>query len=80
MAVKYRIRPEVLDRARELLDCSSDEQLAVRLGIAGGTITRVRRGESPSLSTAIMLMDAADVDKIHVGAQRIVDPAPGEAS
>ncbi|WP_420100144.1 helix-turn-helix domain-containing protein [Corynebacterium sp.] len=62
MRQTYRIRPEVIDRARERLGCTSDEKLAVRLGMTAATIGRVRRGESPSLGTTIALLNAAAVD------------------
>lgn len=64
----YRLRPTVIDLARERLGCTSDEQLAVRLGIASGTIARIRRGEVPSFPTAIRLLDAADVSLVGVEA------------
>lgn len=59
MTGKYRIRPEVIDRARERMSLTSDEQLAHKLGVSGGTISRIRRGETPSFITAIRLLDAA---------------------
>lgn len=61
MTGKYRIRPEVLDRARERHGMTSDEQLAAHIGVASGTIHRIRRGETPSFATAILLLDAAGV-------------------
>lgn len=61
MAKKYHMRPEVIDKARERLGFTSDEQLAVHLGVSSGTITRVRKGETPSFATAILLLDAAGV-------------------
>lgn len=56
---KYRIRPEVIDIARRNLGATSDEQLGARLGLTGGTVSRVRRGETPSFVTAIKILDAA---------------------
>lgn len=58
----YRLRPEVIDRARDRLGCTSDEQLAGRIGVASGTIRRARAGDSPSFATAIKILDAAGVD------------------
>ncbi|MFT4088255.1 MAG: helix-turn-helix transcriptional regulator [Gordonia sp. (in: high G+C Gram-positive bacteria)] len=66
----YKVRPEVIDRARERLDCTSDEQLAVKIGVASGTIRRIRSGDTPSFITAIKLLDASGVG-IPVGVQRI---------
>lgn len=56
---KYRLRPEVIDTARANLGVHSDEQLAARLGLTSGTISRARRGESPSFITVIKILDAA---------------------
>jgi|GEM_PF-2719474 len=67
---KYKLRPEVIDRARDRCGCTSDEQLAVKLGLASGTLSRIRRGETPSFITAIRLLDAADAG-IPAGVQRI---------
>lgn len=61
MQVRYSIRPEVIDMARERLGLTSDEQLAAHLGISGGTVTRIRRGASPQMTTAMKLLEAADV-------------------
>ena len=62
MKPQYRISPEVVDKARERLGLSSDEKLAVRLGISTGTISRVRRGETGvNFSTGILLLNAAGV-------------------
>ncbi|WP_327083224.1 helix-turn-helix domain-containing protein [Mycolicibacter heraklionensis] len=57
----YRLRPQVIDRARDRHNCSSDEQLAVKLGMASGTLARIRRGDNPSFVTAIRLLEAADM-------------------
>lgn len=59
MTSRYRIRPEVIDRAREQLGLDSDEKLGAALGVTGGTISRIRRGETPSFATAIRLLNAA---------------------
>lgn len=61
MPGKYRIRPEVIDRARERTGCTSDEQLAARIGVTGGTIHRIRHGATPSFITAIRLLNEAGV-------------------
>ncbi|APT90478.1 hypothetical protein CSPHI_04850 [Corynebacterium sphenisci DSM 44792] len=61
MSSRYRVRPEVVDRARERLDVSSDERLAARLGVTAATISRIRRGEQPSLPVAVDLLHAAAV-------------------
>lgn len=59
MSGHYRLRPEVIDRARERLGVTSDEKLAAELKVTAGTISRIRRGESPSFATAIRLLEAA---------------------
>ena len=74
MKRSYRLRPEVIDRARDRLDCTSDEQLAVKLGMASGTLARIRRGETPGFGTAIKLLDAADCG-LPAGIQRVELPA-----
>lgn len=74
MRQQYRVRPEVIDRARERLDVSSDERLAARLGITAATIGRVRRGEQPSLPVAVNLLRAAAVS-MTAGLEP-VPPAP----
>ena len=65
----YKIRTEVIDRARERLGADSDEKLAHALGMSLGTITRARRGEQPSFATAIKLLEAAGASVS--GVQRI---------
>lgn len=61
MSSRYYIRPETIDLARERLGVSSDEQLAQKLKVTSGTISRMRRGESPSFATGIKVLDAAGV-------------------
>lgn len=61
MSNKYYIRAEVIDLARERLGLSSDEQLAHELKVTSGTISRMRRGESPSFATGIKVLDAAGI-------------------
>lgn len=70
----YRLHPAVIDRAKDRLGFSSDEQLAVHLEMSSGTIARIRRGETPGFATAIKLLDAADCG-IPAGIQRIDVPA-----
>lgn len=75
MAIRhYRLRPEVIDRARDRLNLTSDEQLAVHIGVSSGTIRRIRAGETPGFATALKLLDAADCG-IPAGIQRIDVPA-----
>ena len=61
MRQKWRIRPEVIDRARDRLGETSDERLAVRLGMTGTTLSRIRSGAQPSLPNAVSLLRAASV-------------------
>lgn len=59
MSGPHYIAAEVVDQARARTGCTSDEQLAVKLGVSGGTIARIRRGAQPSFATAIRLLEAA---------------------
>lgn len=61
MSGTHYITAEVIDQARARTGCTSDEQLAVTLGVSGGTIARIRRGGSPAFTTGIRLLEAAGV-------------------
>lgn len=62
--MRYRLKPELLDKIRTNKGLSSDEKLAHYLGLSTGTIRLLRAGNQPSLSTAIRVMNAADVTDI----------------
>lgn len=74
MRQQYRLRPEVIDRARERLGETSDERLAVRLGMTGTTMSRIRGGSQPSLPNAVSLLHAADVP-MEIGLERTTSTA-----
>lgn len=57
-----RLNPAVLDRARELKGFTSDEQLAVELGMSGATIRNLRHGRTaPTIATALKIGRLAGV-------------------
>lgn len=71
----YRIRPEVLDKIRTLHGLTSDEQVARLTGLSLGTIGNIRRGSEPSLRTAIVLLNAAEIDDIRIAVEAGATPA-----
>lgn len=57
-----RINPAVLNRARELKGFTSDEQLAVELGMSGAAIRNLRHGRTaPTIATALKIARFAGV-------------------
>lgn len=74
----YRIRPEVIDQARQRLGVTSDEQLAARLGMTGGTVSRYRRGRGHSFDNAVRILDAAGMPVS--GVERVAAPGGREVA
>lgn len=62
--MRYKVKPELLDKIRVDKDLSSDEKLAHYLGLSLGTVRLLRAGSQPSLQTVIRVMNAADVTDI----------------
>lgn len=69
MRTEYRISPEVIKAARDRGGFTSDEALAVSLGISSNTIRRAREGQGVTFSTGIALLNAAGVS-IPIGIYR----------
>lgn len=65
--MKYRIRPEVLDKIREEQQLGSDEALARHLGISLRAVQGLRKGGQPSLPTFVRVMQAANITRINAG-------------
>lgn len=70
----YKIRPQVLDKIRALHGFTSDQQLADFMGMSLSTISNIRRGGEPKFSTAIRLLDAAEISTIRAGVQHEQTP------
>lgn len=82
MRSQYRVITEVLDLARERLNVSSDEKLAVAIGVSGATIARIRRGAVPHFDTAMTLLEEAGLLPVP-GIERVSAPeldVPGEVA
>lgn len=57
-----KLNPSVLDRARELKGFTSDEQLAVKMGMSGAAIRNLRHGKtSPTIATALKISRLAGI-------------------
>lgn len=69
MKTKYKIRPEVIDKARERGGFTSDEQLAASLGVTTNTVLRARQGQGLHFSTGILLLHAAGIS-IPLGVEK----------
>ncbi|MDN6438343.1 MAG: hypothetical protein L0K27_02620 [Corynebacterium nuruki] len=70
----YTIRPQVLDKIRAEHHWSSDEQMAVNLGLSRGTIDRLRAGGQPSFPVAMRLLEAAKINDIRAATVKIPNP------
>lgn len=58
--MSYRLDPAVLDAARQRGRFTSDEKLAVSIGMSGSAVRNLRSGaSSPSLATLVKLQAAS---------------------
>lgn len=73
--MKVRLKPELVDQARNNLGVTSDEKLAAQLELTRNTLDNVRRGKGVSLGTAVLLMNAANITDIRLATYRVAEPA-----
>lgn len=58
----YRLNPEILDRAREMHDLTSDEKLAAKINVSSSSIRNWRKGiKLPSVARLMILRDLTGV-------------------
>lgn len=60
------INNELLDQIKKELQCESDSELAARIKVAPGTLTKMRQGKTVSMATVSQVLTAAALAKIPV--------------
>lgn len=65
--MNFKIRPQVLDKIRADHGYTSDQELADALGLAPGTVQRLRAGACPSVPTLVKILDVAGVERLDAG-------------
>ncbi len=70
MTPTYRLRREVIDRAKDRLGCTTDQQLSDLTGVIPSQISRARHG-TVGLRTCLALMEAAGIESINAGIQKV---------
>lgn len=68
--MNFQIRPQVFDKILADNGFSSNQELAVKLGLALGTVQRLRAGACPSVPTLVKVLSVAGVDRLDAGLMR----------
>jgi DNA-binding phage protein len=73
-----RIRPELLDRLKQISGIRSDDAFARTIGVSRPTLARLKAGEEPSLRTVIGIMQAFGLGfgEVTVPVEVIADEVP----
>ncbi|MFP7366314.1 helix-turn-helix transcriptional regulator [Corynebacterium callunae] len=63
--MKSKVNPKLLDEIREAHNLKTDLELASFLRIAPSTLSGIRNGTNPKLTTAMIIFDAAGVTDLR---------------